>query len=129
MEPGGKPSPDNIPLYTLISIQSPSLGKAVFIHDIPPPPPTKGNEVEVSGSEVQFRLDDHGKVGAFILADKLVDLNPATGETLVPLLRQAKEIIVKGYERSPDKGFVNITGLVLIKPNLITIDKTNYLLP
>jgi hypothetical protein len=129
IRPSDKPSPDSLPEFAVVSIQSPSLGKVVFIHDIPPPPPEKGDEVEVTGHEVQFRLDEQGKVSAFILSDKIVELNPATGETLVSLLRQAKDILVKGYERSLDKGFVNTTGLVLVKPYSIRIDQTNYLLP
>jgi hypothetical protein len=121
-----KMMPDNVPMSDLTSIQSAALGKTVFIHDIPPPPPSRGDEIEVKGSAAKFKLDDNGKVSAFILADKIIELHPGMIETLVPLLQQAKEIIVKGYERGMGNGFVNVTGFPLVKPYNITIDKINY---
>jgi hypothetical protein len=129
MAPSDKFSPDSLAVFELLSIHSASLGQGVLIRDMPPPPPEKGSEVEVTGHDPQFRLDDHGKVGAFILGDKIVELRPGIGGSLIPLLQQAKEITIKGYERGTERGFVNSYGLAVVKPNSILIDKTSYLLP
>jgi len=125
---GKKPPHDNSIMYELISLRSDALGKIINVHDIPPPPPMQGNEVEVKGNNIQLKLDDKGNAAAFILSGKLIEFHPHTAETLLPLMKQAHEIIVRGYERSPSDGFVNNTGLPIIKPSVITIDNINYVI-
>lgn len=125
----GKPPPhQGIMMYELISLRSDALGKTINVHDIPPPPPNRGNEVEVSGNSIELKLDDRENATAFILSGKLIELHSHTAETLLPLIKQAHKIIVKGYQRSTSDGFVNISDLPLIKPSVITIDNINYVI-
>lgn len=125
---GKKPNKDNMIKYELASVRSDALGKAINVHDIPPPPPSRGNEVEVKGNSVELKIDDKGHVRAFILAGKLIDLPPHTQETLLPLLKNAHQIVIKGYKRSASDGFINSSGLDLIKPYIITIDNISYVI-
>jgi hypothetical protein len=122
-----KKAKDGLPMYELRAIRSEGLGKMFDVHSIPPPPPMPASISEISGKEIHLRFDEEGKANAFVLSSKLVELKPATAETLVPLLQNAGKIIVKGFERDTSSGFVNITGFPLIRPTMITIDNTNYI--
>jgi hypothetical protein len=125
---GKMPPHDNRILYELISLRSDALGITINVYDIPPPPPMQGNEVEVKGNSIELKLNDRGEAAAFILSGKLIEFHPHTAETLLPLMKQAHEIIVRGYQRNPSNGFVNNTGLPFIKPYTITIDNINYVI-
>lgn len=84
--------------------------------------------MEVKGSSIELKLDDKGNAAAFILSGKLIEFHRHTAETLLPLMKQAHQIVVKGYERNASDGFVNNTGLSFIKPYTITIDNINYVI-
>lgn len=101
--------------------------RTLYIDEIAPPPPAQGNEVTVSGTSVQIKKDEGGKINSFVLSGKLIALPPHEAETIVPLLTGAKKIMVKGSERDTVNGFVNINGLQLLKPSVITIDSISYL--
>jgi len=115
--------------YELISLHAQANGITINVHDIPPPKPVPGNEVVVTGNKLQWQSDDDGQAGDFILSGKLIALPPHVKESLLPLLKNAHSIIIKGYERNAADGFVNISGLILIKPFAITIDSVNYIVP
>ena len=125
---GKRPANDGIAVYELISLHSDALGKTINVHDIPPPPPDRGNEVEVRGNSIEVKPNEEGRIGAFILSGKLIALPKHTAETMLTLMKQAHQIVVKGYERSASDGFVNSTGLPFIKPYSITIDNINYVI-
>lgn len=125
---GKMPPHESMMRYELISLSSDALGKTINVHDIPPPAPMRGSEVEVKGGDIELKLDDKGNAAAFILSGKLIEFHLHTAETLLPLMKQAHEIIVRGYERSASDGFVNNTGLPFIKPYAITIDNINYVI-
>lgn len=119
----GKNEVINNELQTIISNNNEPLN----IRDIPPPPPTQGNEIVIGGNNHIIKTSDDGRANAFILSGKLIALPPHASETLLPLINNAKIILVKGYERSNSDGFVNINNLNLIKPYSIMIDSINYL--
>ena len=58
----------------------------------------------------------------------IIEIPKHMEQNIGPMLKEAKEIIVKGYERNANDGFVNTSSFVLVKPYAITIDKTYYLL-
>ncbi len=101
--------------------------ETINIRDIPPPPPTQGSQTTVSGNKPAIKTDDKGRANAFILSGRLIALPPHAAEALMPLISDAKMIVVKGYERSNTDGFVNINSLSLIKPYSIMIDSVQYL--
>ncbi|MDJ1485536.1 hypothetical protein QNI16_33910 [Cytophagaceae bacterium YF14B1] len=118
----------NIFIHELVSIHSVSLEKSVQVDRIVPPPPVKGESITLSGTIKQFKLDEKGQVSGFIIDKYIVDLPPGMGETMASLLKNAKELSVNGYVRSPEDGFVNTSRLLLIKPYSLVIDNTDYLL-
>lgn len=114
--------------YELISLHSNALDKTVNINEIPPPPPAPGKEIEVKGNTIELKSDESGHVTGFVLSGKMIELPLHTAETLLPLMRQAHEITVKGYRPAAMDGFVNISGMPFIKPVSITIDNINYVI-
>lgn len=98
----------------------------VDLRSIPPPPPSRGDEVTVSGNKFYIRKDEEGRMIGFVLAGTLVVLPPHIAENLMPMILTAQELTVKGQQRSDEDGFVNVYGKVL-RPSSITIDHQTYL--
>lgn len=98
----------------------------VDLRSIPPPPPSRGDEVTVSGNKFYIRKDEEGRMIGFVLAGTLVVLPPQVADNLIPMMLNAQELTVKGQQRSEEDGFVNIYGKVL-RPSSITIDHQTYL--
>ncbi len=117
---------DNLPLFELISVQS--IVGSFLVESVPPPPPATGKKIEISGKAGQYKLDEKGNVAGMIFGKYLVDIPPHLVQNIFPVIKASQEIIVKGYERNTEDGFVNVTGLVMVKPYAITIDKIDYLL-
>ncbi len=97
------------------------------VKNILPPPPSRGNEVTITGNKIEIKKDETGKATAFVLSNKLIVLPPHAAEDLLALITSAKTIKIKGTERSDTAGFVNINGLCLVQPDEITIDSVTYL--
>lgn len=113
--------------YELISLHAEVNSITINVHDIPPPRPATGNEVLIKGKTIQWQKDDNNQPVDFILSGKLIALSPHARKSLLPLLNNARSITVKGYERNAADGFVNISGLIMVKPYAITIDSVNYI--
>lgn len=94
---------------------------------IVPPSPTAGNNITVTGKIIKIKSDNNGNQNAFELSNKLIVLPPHAAKALLPLIENAKTIVVKGDERNNADGFVNINGLSLVRPESIIIDSINYL--
>ena len=117
---------DNLPMPDLISIRN---GAASFlVESVIAPAPAVGKKVEISGKPGRYKLDEKGLVAGIIIDHYLIDISPHLVQNLFPVIKDSEQIIVKGYERNAGDGFVNITGLTMIKPYAISIDKTDYLL-
>lgn len=101
--------------------------ETVDIKNIPPPAPTPGRKVIITGNKIEIKKDENGRVMAFVLSNKLIALPPHTADNLLPLIISAKTIVVKGTERSMADGFININSLPLVRPDEIRIDSINYL--
>jgi hypothetical protein len=127
VESDDHPGPGDELQYEMISVSSSDSSKTFDVHDMGPPAPGRGNEVEVKGNAIKLITNDRGDVNAFILSGKLIALPPHVRQTLLPLITNAHEIDVKGIERNAADGFLNIGGLDLVKPLEITIDTINYL--
>lgn len=117
---------DDFNMYNVESITT--SASSLNINDIAPPPPVEGKEVELTGTITSYKRDDHGMINGFVINNYIVQLPPHAVQNIVPLLQNAKQISVKGFVRDTTNGFVNISGLMLVKPSSINIDKTNYLL-
>ncbi len=113
-------------VFELLALRSKTSGDEITLAGIPPPPPSNGIEIEITGNSVQFQYDLHGQVEGFILSGKLVKLRPKMTEVLGKLLQNGKIVRVKGFARSADDGTVNMQGYILVKPVSITIDNVNY---
>ena len=98
------------------------------MHSIPPMAAASGKEVEITEKALSFRRDGHGSVNALVYKNYLVELPPHLVKNLQPVLADTARIVVRGYERDVSQGFVNTTGLIVVKPFSITINNTDYLL-
>lgn len=118
---------DNKPSYELIAVQSKVSNKNIDVHDVPPPPPETGKEITLTSNKTEWQNNDvHNN--NLIVSGKLIALPPHAKENLMPLIKNAHSILIKGYERSTANGFVNMSGLTLVRPFAVTIDSTNYLI-
>ena len=115
--------------YELVSLDVNNNNSPLVIHNIPPPKPSTGSDIMVVGSAIQWQQDEDGKNMRFILSGKLVALPLRAAENLTALLKNAHSIVVKGVARNAADGFVNSSGLLLVKPRSITIDSINYIIP
>ncbi|MEO6685277.1 MAG: hypothetical protein ABIN24_04905, partial [Dyadobacter sp.] len=93
---------------------------------IPAPFPRKGFEVEIKGNITDDFKNGNGTDNNFILAGKLISLPPHMARELLPLIRQAKTILVQGQMRDSTEGFLSVSGLKVVKPNSIQIDSITY---
>ncbi len=117
---------DEKPIHDLIVIQTSQ--SSFKTGSIPPPAPANGRQIEVTGKIAEYRFDEKGSISGFVIDKYIIEIPKHMEQNIVPLLKVAKKIVVKGYERSATDGFVNTSSFVLVKPFAITIDKTHYLL-
>ena len=113
--------------FELIAIQSNVNNKKIDVHDIPPPPPEIGKAITISSNKIQWQNND-AQNSNLIVSGRLIALPPHAKESLLPLIKNAHSILIKGYERNAANGFVNMSGLILLRPDAITIDSINYLI-
>jgi hypothetical protein len=123
-----KHSPDGKIILHLHTVKSYETQEEFQVEEMPPPRPSVGKEISLEGQIKQYKLDENGMVSGFILQNYLVEIPPHLTNSLVPLLKDAKIISLKGYLRSTNYGFVNTTGLEIVKPYSIRIDETDYIL-
>lgn len=126
IRPADKMTIDHLPLFELISVQT-ALG-SFLTESVPPPAPAVGNKIAISGAAGRYKLDEKGIVAGIILNQYLVDIPAQMLQHILPVIEASHEMTVKGYERNASDGFVNVTGLIMVKPYAITIDKIDYLL-
>lgn len=117
---------DGKPMYDLVTVKA---GGQIFeTSSIPPPKLASGKSLELTGKILDYKLDEKGSMAGFTMDKYIIEIPKHLAVNIIPMLKDAKEIVIKGYERNATDGFVNSSGLVLIKPYAITIDKTYYLL-
>lgn len=113
----------SFPLYDLIHLQEPFLNL-----DTLKPQKSKGAAISVQGFISNFRYNDRNFVSAFFLENYLVDIPPHFGEIITPVLSVDKEVSIQGHLRQNNMGFINKSGLEIIRPYALNVDGTNYLL-
>lgn len=114
--------------FELKYLRSQSAEVGIDLSEIPAPAPRKGLEVEIKGRPHRdFNFGNVGK-STFILEGKLISLPPHMAGELVPLISQAKTVVVKGYMRDTTEGFLTASGIPLVKPGSIQIDSVNYII-
>ncbi|GAB3257820.1 hypothetical protein GCM10027347_20640 [Larkinella harenae] len=104
----------------LVSLQHPQTGQRVRIADLPPPPPQAGKRIVVHEPLAGTLSDDRGQLIAIRTATYLIELKPHQSEAIRAVLAGSRSLQVVGYERT-ERGFVNQTGLRLIRPATLTI--------
>ena len=95
---------------------------------IPPLAASNGRKIRLEGKSGKFWRDEHGNVTALIIGNHLVELPARLVKDLLPVLKDSVNVSVKGFERRISEGFVNTTGLTIVKPSAITINNTDYVL-
>ncbi|MCF0059134.1 hypothetical protein [Dyadobacter sp. CY356] len=120
------PGHDKQDRYELKYLQSKDSKILLDLSQIPAPLPRKGLEVEIKGKPSKdFSIED-GRENSFVLEGKLVSLPPHMARTLLPLISQAKIIIVKGQMRDSTEGFLSLSRQKIVKPSSIQIDSVTY---
>lgn len=119
-------SPVSHEMSELKSVRSSS--PVLELRTIPPQAPASGKKIEISGKAGNYKLDEKGMVTGIIIQKYLIDLPRGLVKNILPVLKDSSEVRIKGYERSVNEGFVNLNGLIVVKPYAISIDKTDYLL-
>ncbi|WP_205748172.1 hypothetical protein [Dyadobacter luticola] len=128
IEIGKREGPAGEDMPELVAISITNSTEKLLLHEIHPPRPSQGKEVNITGSTFIESPKNHGPEQSFLLSGKLILLPPHMAQTLFPILRNAKHILVKGYERDSLDGFVNISGQQVVRPYEITIDSATYLI-
>ncbi len=123
---GGKNAGADTQQLDLAVLKNGDGGTILDIHTIGPPPPG-GEEIVVTGTPTGFRRDEKDRVTSFVLDSNLVTLPPYIRESVVPLLLPAKKVTVKGFRRGPG-GFVNSSGLRIVRPYAIGISGVEYIM-
>lgn len=111
--------------YELVSLEKEGAAAIIRPRDIHPLPPSTGRQVELSGPFIS-KNDSNQQQYGFIQMNKLVVLPPHTRQSLEPLLKKAKTISVRGYERDARSGFVNMEGLTVVRPYQVIINGVTY---
>lgn len=114
--------------YELKYLRSQSEEVGIDLPKIPAPAPRKGLEVEIKGRPPKDFNFDNERESTFILEGKLISLPPHMARELLPLISQAKMVVVKGYMRDTTEGFLTVSGIPLVKPGSIQIDNANYII-
>ena len=120
------PGHDTEDQYELKYLQNKDARILFDLSQIPAPLPRKGFEVEVKGKPSKDLRIEAGRENSFVLEDKLVSLPPHMARDLLPLINQAKFIIVKGQMRDSTEGFLSLSSLKIVKPSSIQIDSITY---
>lgn len=114
------------PILELRYLQDQSTKSEADLTAIPAPAPREGIEVKVKGISGTDLSIQPGQENAFVLSGKLVLLPPHMARELLPLIRRARVIFVKGKMRDSTEGFVSASGKPVIKANLIRLDSITY---
>lgn len=120
------PGTDTEGVYELKNLRSKFQKTNVDLGQIPAPAPRKGIEVALKGVVSKDPKYGNDMETNFILAGKQVLLPPHMARELLPLIRRANIILVKGYMRDSTQGFLSASGMNVIKPSLIQIDSITY---
>ncbi|PZR27750.1 MAG: hypothetical protein DI535_09195 [Citrobacter freundii] len=115
---------DDAPTLELVSISA--ADQFTDLKQLHPPPPQRGEEVSVEGKVSDVQEDKSGRIRSFIVGQTMINLPPHVDMNVAASLSNAKSIIVKGYQRAADDGFVNIKGLRVVRPISITINNRTY---
>ena len=123
---GGPARHDPNPVYRLKYLRNQSTKVDIDLDRIPAPAPSIGVEVEVKGNTAQDFKNGQGRGNTFILAGKLISLPPHKARELIPLISQAKIILVKGNMRDTAEGFLSASGRPVVKASSIQLDSITY---
>jgi len=119
--PGNSPSPR----LRLISLQNKQTGRQLRLADLPPPSPETGKSIAIEEPLAGTWRDAEGRLVALRTTSYLIALKPHQSEPIRAVLAGVKHIRVVGYERTA-RGFVNRTGLRLVHPTALTINKQTF---
>ncbi|WP_291036943.1 hypothetical protein [Dyadobacter sp. 50-39] len=110
----------------LKALKNNSSNTEIILSDISPPAPSAGTEAEVRGNAAHDLEIGTSPGNTFMLSKKQISLPPHMAEELLPLIRRAGNIVVKGKMRDSTQGFVSASGHPVIQATLVQLDSISY---
>ena len=112
--------------YEVRFLRNRSKNKELDMDQIPSPEPRKGMEVIIEGNVSDVLRRSMSEKQNFELSGRLISMPPHMARELLPLIRKAEMIKVKGNLRDSTSGFLSATGMPVVRPTMITLDSITY---